>query len=512
MLWLVLWSAVFAVVLGAGGNRDPSPLFKEDHPNITYLTDHNFNELVRNAKNNSKPWLIDFYHPFCPHCKQFVPIYNEIAAHFKPLDIINVGAMSCMDWEECAISGVKGFPTLMLWNFDKNMNFENKRAVGEHTKDEVLGLVAQMFRQQVFNETGEWPAESSPPTTPAETTLRPLWEESTLPTNATTRIRDAASAFVFGMKEAVFTGKTVLEDDEFDALKEWLRVVSLTFPGVVNRHLLTNLYKQVSPIALLTLAKWKVLFQGWQDHTAILHAEYSKSIQGAEEWELIPTLFEGNGTEYYACELYTCGQWTMFHMMTLLNGPTSSDELAVAVMGAIRRFVKHYLTCLPCRNHFLEYNKIALMETLDQEPNKQKALYMWLWKMHNAVNKRIRHYQWPKPTVCATCGQEDEWVMEHVEHWLKKTYGFEKLKTRRPTTTVEPTTEAPTTTAPTTTAPKQEVLETTAAAVHIVGEKAIRLDHEQPKLTFFGWYLLPVVAFAAYFNARRVLFMVHEFT
>jgi len=36
------------------------PLFPEGHPNITYLTDKNWDEHL--AKTD-KPWLIDFYHP-----------------------------------------------------------------------------------------------------------------------------------------------------------------------------------------------------------------------------------------------------------------------------------------------------------------------------------------------------------------------------------------------------------------------------------------------------------------
>ncbi|RHZ07165.1 hypothetical protein DYB31_013464 [Aphanomyces astaci] len=385
LLFAALVAAV-ASLADAKGRLDPTPLFKEDHPNVTYLTDHNYNQLIRDAPLDGKPWLIDFYHPYCPHCKQFVPVFTEIAAHYKPLNIINVGAMSCMDWEQCAVYKIKGFPTLGLWNFDNNMNFENKRAVGEHSRDEVFGLVAQLFREQVFNATGSWPVEATTSSPPGTTTLRPLWEESTLPSNATTRVLDAASAFVFGMRESVFTGRSTLEDIELDALKEWLRVVSLTFPGEAYRHLLANLYKQVAPVAVLTQAKWRVIFHGWQNHTAMMHKEYTKSIYDPEEWELLPTLFEGYGTTYYACELYTCGQWTMFHLMTMMVGPGASDELAMSVVTAIRRFVKNFLTCLPCRKHFLAYNTLELVERLDNEVNKPKAVYMWLWTMHNATD------------------------------------------------------------------------------------------------------------------------------
>lgn len=43
-------------------NDKGEPLFPDGHPNITYLTDENWDEHL--AKTD-KPWLIDFYHPLC---------------------------------------------------------------------------------------------------------------------------------------------------------------------------------------------------------------------------------------------------------------------------------------------------------------------------------------------------------------------------------------------------------------------------------------------------------------
>lgn len=66
-------AAALALALAALGERgggvaeakiDPNdkgePLFPDGHPNITYLTDENWDEHL--AKTD-KPWLIDFYHP-----------------------------------------------------------------------------------------------------------------------------------------------------------------------------------------------------------------------------------------------------------------------------------------------------------------------------------------------------------------------------------------------------------------------------------------------------------------
>ncbi|KDO16601.1 hypothetical protein SPRG_17890, partial [Saprolegnia parasitica CBS 223.65] len=105
---LLAVAAMVGAVAGMGltamdaGKENDKPLFNESHPNITFLTDDNFDTLVKNG-GNGKPWLMDFYHPYCPHCRQFVPIFEEIAAYYKPLGIVNVGALSCMDYYQCSI-------------------------------------------------------------------------------------------------------------------------------------------------------------------------------------------------------------------------------------------------------------------------------------------------------------------------------------------------------------------------------------------------------------------------
>lgn len=43
-------------------NDKGEPLFPDGHPNITYLTDDNWDTWM---EKTDKPWLVDFYHPLC---------------------------------------------------------------------------------------------------------------------------------------------------------------------------------------------------------------------------------------------------------------------------------------------------------------------------------------------------------------------------------------------------------------------------------------------------------------
>lgn len=67
------------------------------------------------AKDNGLPWIIEFYAPWCGHCKSLKPEYLKLADRLR--GIVNVAAVDCDDEQNKAIAGqygVKGFPTLKL--------------------------------------------------------------------------------------------------------------------------------------------------------------------------------------------------------------------------------------------------------------------------------------------------------------------------------------------------------------------------------------------------------------
>ncbi|KAE8902106.1 hypothetical protein PF005_g16991 [Phytophthora fragariae] len=462
----LLWALAALLASQVSGTAiDPKdkgePLFPDGHPNITYLTDKNWDEHM--AKTD-KPWIVDFYHPFCPHCKHFAPAYFELAAYYKEKGNIYVGALSCMDHVKCRRVGITGFPTLMTLNFDKkNPKKENKRIIGTHTVQEVKDYVNSVFAEAAFNETGTWPPGYTPPEdkdkskegekkpeekkpeekkdatkkeetkkeTPKPTeTLKPIWEESTLPMNKTTRIQDAASAFVFGLKQGAFMASDVMDDEEFDALKGWLKMVSDSFPGAINRKVIRPLYEKVKEKELLDFDTWDAIVKEWQEGSvAAFDAEEARfDLTGVTvpEWQRLNNLFLGQGATYRACALYTCGQWNMFHMLTL-NPPETgarSGELMVSVVASIRRFMKHFFGCVDCRDHFLAENTIEAVKKIKDAEDKPLALRRWLWEQHNSVNKRLRHPIWPKPELCPTCGSEGAWEMVEVDKWLSNTFGY----------------------------------------------------------------------------------------
>merc|ERR1719394_784996 len=63
-------------------------------------------------------WVVEFYAPWCGHCKSFAPEYQKAAKALK--GIIGVGAVDCDQHKSlCGQYGVQGFPTVKVFGANK---------------------------------------------------------------------------------------------------------------------------------------------------------------------------------------------------------------------------------------------------------------------------------------------------------------------------------------------------------------------------------------------------------
>jgi protein disulfide-isomerase A6 len=82
---------------------------------VVKLTKDNFKKMVIDS---DEIWLVEFYAPWCGHCKQLAPEWEKAAKTLK--GVVRVGAVD-MTTDEAAGApyNVEGFPTIKVFGFDK---------------------------------------------------------------------------------------------------------------------------------------------------------------------------------------------------------------------------------------------------------------------------------------------------------------------------------------------------------------------------------------------------------
>jgi len=82
---------------------------------VVELTSSNFQSRVL---NDESIWIVEFYAPWCGHCKSLVPEYKKTAKALK--GIVKVGAVDMTQHQEVGQPyGVTGFPTIKVFGSDK---------------------------------------------------------------------------------------------------------------------------------------------------------------------------------------------------------------------------------------------------------------------------------------------------------------------------------------------------------------------------------------------------------
>jgi len=100
---------------------------------VVVLVGKNFNDIVMDP---TKDVLVEFYAPWCGHCKKLAPIYDELAKNLRHNKNLVIAKMDSTANEVESVS-VQGFPTIKFWpagNKSAPMDFNDDRTVEGFTK------------------------------------------------------------------------------------------------------------------------------------------------------------------------------------------------------------------------------------------------------------------------------------------------------------------------------------------------------------------------------------------
>lgn len=104
----------------------------------------NSKDFVPSIKGSDKITIVEFYAPWCGHCKNLVPIYNKVATSLKGL--VNVAAIDCDDETNKRICGkydVKGFPTIKMMRPKKDSKGRRDFSVEDYNGERSVKAITQ---------------------------------------------------------------------------------------------------------------------------------------------------------------------------------------------------------------------------------------------------------------------------------------------------------------------------------------------------------------------------------
>jgi len=124
----------------------------EGDSDVVILTDSNFA-----SSTASGVWLVEYYAPWCGHCKHLAPVYEKVATATKGK--INVGKVDCtVEKSICTAFSIRGYPTIKA--LADGAVYEYK---GDRSESSLINFVNGEYLQAEKSDVPTVQAQAPPP-------------------------------------------------------------------------------------------------------------------------------------------------------------------------------------------------------------------------------------------------------------------------------------------------------------------------------------------------------------
>jgi len=394
---------------------------------------------------DSRVWIVDYYADWCGHCQHYAPIYSRIATAFKEEPRVKLGSLNCAQYSGfCSHIEVHSFPTVRAYHWPSLDQAETKHGYElPRPKMQEKELTAWIEEQLLHVPVAESsksndgaaakadgvavPSERSASVAILNRTAGGSSSSTSLPAKvwyedvAHLHLMDAEVAILYSLHQGVPLAAQPLEEAGADppddviageALTElisWLDFLGQVFPNRQLREDVRTLAADIHQLIDddgLRLSAWNKVIDG----RGLGHAPAQAGKNPSPFWRL--------------CKTYTCGLWTIFHIVTMVVAEGKPSAVAASLTGAagfltsgvhtqhspadalthIRSFVKYLFGCSQCVENFLATYDGCDLGRCELAPSDGKGYALWLWQVHNGVSLRVNQAQpWPATNECRTC-------------------------------------------------------------------------------------------------------------
>jgi len=107
-----------------------------DEP-VKILVAKSFDQIVNDP---TKDVLVEFYAPWCGHCKKLAPVYDELAKQFSGIPSVVIAKIDATANDVDPKLGIRGFPTLKFFPATNKTPVEYN---GDRTQEDLVTFVSQ---------------------------------------------------------------------------------------------------------------------------------------------------------------------------------------------------------------------------------------------------------------------------------------------------------------------------------------------------------------------------------